>query len=97
MRYSNINKEKANGVVYTPKSMAEYLAKEMVKYKARGESNTIRILDPAIGKGELVIALLNIISLSYTHIEVVGYETDAEVCVETSAELSRLFPKSRFR
>ena len=93
MRYSNINKEKANGVVYTPKSMAEYLAKEMVKYKARGESNTIRILDPAIGKGELVIALLNIISLSYTHIEVVGYETDAEVCVETSAELSRLFPK----
>ena len=61
MRYSNINKEKANGVVYTPKSMAEYLAKEMVKYKARGESNTIRILDPAIGKGELVIALLNII------------------------------------
>ena len=93
MRYSNINKEKANGVVYTPKSMAEYLAKEMVKYKARGESNTIRILDPAIGKGELVIALLNIISLSDTHIEVVGYETDAEVCVETSAELSRLFPK----
>lgn len=93
MRYSNINKEKANGVVYTPKSMAEYLAKEMVKYKARGESNTIRILDPAIGKGELVIALLNIISLSYTQIEVVGYETDAGVCVETSAELSRLFPK----
>ena len=33
MRYSNINKEKANGVVYTPKAMAKYSAKEMLKYK----------------------------------------------------------------
>lgn len=92
MRYSNIDKEKVNGVVYTPKAMAEYLAKEMVKYKAHNSCNTIRILDPAIGKGELVIALLNIIGSSYTQIEVVGYETDTKVCKETTAELLRLFP-----
>ena len=92
MRYSNIDKEKANGVVYTPKAMAEYLAKEMAKYKASNDSNTIRILDPAIGKGELVIALLNIISSSYARIEVVGYETDAKVCEKTTAELLHLFP-----
>lgn len=92
MRYSNVDKEKVNGVVYTPKTMAEYLAKEMVKYKAYNSCNTIRILDPAIGKGELVIALLNIIGSSYTQIEVVGYETDAKVCKETTAELLRLFP-----
>lgn len=92
MRYSNIDNEKASGVVYTPKAMAEYLAKEMVKHKADNGINTIRILDPAIGKGELVITLLNIIWSSYTQIEVVGYETDAKVCKETAAELLRLFP-----
>lgn len=93
MRYTNIDKEKANGVVYTPRTMAEYLAKEMVKHKAiDNASNTIRILDPAIGKGELVFALLKAISPSSNQIEVVGYETDANVCEETTAELLHAFP-----
>lgn len=92
MRYSNIDKEKANGVVYTPKTMAEYLAKEMIKYKAHNNGDAIRILDPAIGKGELVFALLNVIGSSYNQIEVVGFETDTKVCEETTAELLRLFP-----
>lgn len=92
MRYSNLSKEKENGIVYTPKSMAKYLAKEMVKYKADKDSNTIKILDPAIGKGELTIALVETIGLAYSKIEVVGYETDARICEETSAELLHLFP-----
>lgn len=92
MRYSNIEKEKANGVVYTPKAMAEYLANEMIKYKLDNNSNTIRILDPAIGKGELVFALLKVINSSFNQIEVVGYETDAKVCEETTAELLQSFP-----
>ncbi|MDD6394940.1 MAG: N-6 DNA methylase, partial [Firmicutes bacterium] len=93
MRYTNIDKEKANGVVYTPRAMAEYLAKEMVKHKAiDNASNTIRILDPAIGKGELVFALLKAISPSSNQIEVVGYETDLTVCEETTAELLHAFP-----
>lgn len=93
MRYSNIDKEKANGVVYTPKTMAEYLAKEIVKYKViDNTSDTIRILDPAIGKGELVFALLRAIGSSYKKIEVVGYETDVNVCEETTAKLLHAFP-----
>ena len=87
MRYSNLSKEKENGIVYTPKSIAKYLAEEMVKYKAGKNSNTIKILDPAIGKGELIIALINAIGLAYSKIEVVGYETDARICEETSVEL----------
>ena len=93
MRYTYIDKEKANGVVYTPKTMAEYLAKEMVNYKAiANTSDTIRILDPAIGKGELVFALLKAIGSSCNQIEVVGYETDVNVCEETTAELLHAFP-----
>jgi len=92
MRYSNINKEKANGVVYTPKTMANYLANEMIKYKEKNNCGVIRILDPAVGKGELVRALLNVIYHTHSLIEVVGYETDADVCRETTEELLRSFP-----
>ena len=33
MRYNNIGKNKENGIVYTPTEMADYVAKEMIKYK----------------------------------------------------------------
>ena len=93
MRYSNADKEKANGVVYTPSAVAEYLATEMVKYKAIGNaSDPIRILDPAIGAGELVFALLKTIGSVCNQIEVVGYDTDITVCEKTTAELLHAFP-----
>ena len=98
MRYSNINKLKANGVVYTPTAMANYLAKEMVHYKSNENNiDSIRILDPAVGRGELLIALLNTIKVPCAlQIEVVGYETDAIVCEETQKKLSNLFPNIIF-
>lgn len=97
MRYSNINKEKVNGVVYTPKIMAEYLAKEMINYKNRGKENKlIKILDPAIGKGELICALLGMIDTEKHDVEVVGYETDANICEEIQRTLTEKFPMVKF-
>ena len=92
MRYSNLIKEKENGVVYTPTAMADYLAAEMIKYKPCINADYIRILDPAIGRGELVYALLNIVAYSCPQIEVVGYETDAAICKEVENRLSNAFP-----
>ena len=93
MRYSNVGKEKANGVVYTPRTVADYLAKEMIKYKSCDSNcNVIRILDPAVGKGELLHSLLKLIVSYYNTIEVVGYETDSIICKETEAELKKTFP-----
>ena len=92
MRYSSLIKEKENGVVYTPTAMADYLAAEMIKYKPCTNADYIRILDPAIGRGELVYALLNIVAYSCPQIEVVGYETDAAICKEVENRLSNAFP-----
>lgn len=95
MRYANIEKEKTNGVVYTPTAMADYLSLEMIRYKPCNGNNTgsVRVLDPAVGKGELLISLLNAIKKSCTvKIEVVGYETDSVICKETKKTLSNLFP-----
>lgn len=95
MRYTNIEKEKINGVVYTPTAMADYLSIEMIRHKKYSGNSTedIRVLDPAVGKGELLVSFLNTISKSSTaHIEVVGYETDAAICEETKKKLLNLFP-----
>ena len=50
MRYNNIGKNKENGIVYTPTEMADYVAKEMIKYKKTPCLDCIEILDPAVGK-----------------------------------------------
>ena len=53
MRYSNENKQKANGVVYTPTEMADYLASEMIHFSKidLSQKSNVTLLDPAIGEG----------------------------------------------
>ncbi|MDO5398333.1 MAG: N-6 DNA methylase [bacterium] len=92
MRYENTNKKKENGIVYTPVKIADYLASELVKYKYIF-NNTIRILDPAVGSGELLIAIIRaVMKISNLPIEAVGYETDSNVCVKTQERLKKIFP-----
>ena len=83
MRYSNETKEKENGVVYTPADMAKYLSEQMIKYSSLNFQATkeISILDPAVGSGELLIALIKEIKKKNpkTKLIVVGYETDNSV------------------
>lgn len=94
MRYSNIGKEKENGVIYTPTAVAKYLAEEMVKLKPQNKGNeAVQILDPAMGRGELLIALICAVkTASSTQIEVVGYETDEDICKSAQNKLLELFP-----
>jgi len=61
MRYKNTVKEKKNGVVYTPSAMADYLANEMFRYKQNDNCGIVRVLDPAVGQGELLIAIIKAI------------------------------------
>ncbi len=96
MRYCNETKEKANGVVYTPKEMAEYLAGQMIHFSKIdfSKQTAISLLDPAVGEGELLIALIQAIQNinQGINIRAVGYETDATVALNTQKTLSRLFP-----
>ena len=93
MRYSNTGKNKENGVVYTPEEMANYVAKEILNYRTSAFDSEISILDPAVGTGELLIALINTISEQGKRIKVVGYETDKIVGKETQKKLEIMFPQ----
>lgn len=93
MRYSRTSKEKENGIVYTPKEMADYLSHEMIMHKSPQDNGIISILDPAVGEGELLISLIrNLSNISNSKIIAVGYETDSSACVKTQSKLEELFP-----
>lgn len=92
MRYSNESKTKSNGVVYTPTDMANYLASKMIQYRPLKQKKTIDILDPAVGEGELLVAMLSLVKKHCSKIRVVGYETDEAVGNSTKEKLQHLFP-----
>jgi len=92
MRYGNENKNKANGVVYTPIEMATYVARQMTRYKTAHNDDRTMILDPAVGEGELLVAMINAIKSHGNAITAVGYETDEVVAKSTQERLSNLFP-----
>lgn len=92
MRYRSESKEKANGVAYTPSDMANFVASEMLKYHIPAVGETVFILDPAVGQGSLLAALINALKNCGKRIYAVGYETDADIGKETEQFLSRLFP-----
>lgn len=93
MRYSNENKSKANGVVYTPSEMADYVARLMLRYEDKSESTEVSILDPAVGEGELLVAMINAVKSKCSKLKVVGYETDQAVGEVTQSKLSEMFPE----
>ena len=92
MRYSNESKSKANGVVYTPSEMADYVAQLMLRYADKKSHKEISILDPAVGEGELLVAMINAVKSDCCRIKVVGYETDQLVGEDTQAKLRQMFP-----
>ena len=77
-RFAEVSDRKASGATYTPKDIAEYLSVQLTESAAEIlQRQTIHVLDPAIGDGALVLALLNILTrASSARISVVGYETN---------------------
>ena len=94
MRYAETENSKANGIVYTPCEFAKYLASNMVwHYELMGRGK-IRILDPAVGDGELVLAILNEIKSVDKNIKtaVVGFETDTSIIPTTIGRICAEHP-----
>ena len=95
MRYNDVERKKKNGVVYTPSDIAEFVSELMHEYNNKANDlDMTEILDPAIGEGELVIAMINsLLKRGCKKIKIVGYETDALVAGKTKKILEKLFPK----
>lgn len=92
--YASLEERKATGAHYTPKILANFLASEMVKVWARGpRPKTVRVLDPAVGDGELLVSILEELpKYGPCSAEVLGFDTDPGAVRFADARLKRLFP-----
>ena len=94
MRYKNQAKEKNNGVVYTPPAMATYIANEIVAGYKFDDCSIIKVLDPALGEGELTIAVVSAIKAIHPDkkISVHGYDIDSLSVEKSRSRIEEVFP-----
>lgn len=97
-RYAKVSDEKAEGATYTPKVLADFVAKQIVQsIKNIPCDRPLRILDPAIGDGQLLISLLEEIhNYSDLQIQVFGFETDSNALDIARTRLSKKYPYLSF-
>ena len=98
-RFSEQDMSKSRGVVYTPPILADFVAREMVKAAGSISSHrqqTLRILDPALGGGELVMSLLKILPTNLVY-EVHGFDMDLVALRESKALLQQTYPHCPIR
>ncbi len=89
---------KATGAHYTPQSLASFVANQVVgALKLHGKFKSIRILDPAVGDGELLNAILNELPASVIQTAIVdGFDTDSVALSAAKKRLSESFPAVAF-
>jgi len=92
-RYSNEDSLKATGATYTPFGFATFVAQKMLKVAELPTRGPIRVLDPAVGDGALLDALIKCLpAAARKRVEVWGYDTDPTAIRIASARLAEDFP-----
>ena len=81
------NKQKTTGAHYTPPALAAFLAERVVA-QMTGEQRMLRVLDPACGDGELLLALAAALpDDTRRNATFLGYEIDAGAAANTRERL----------
>ena len=95
-RYRQVTKEKTGGATYTPKVLSDFVAEKIIRAAGSFSINqTIRILDPAAGHGELLISLINQFPKKHRDkIEIYGFETDQNAIKIATERIAENFPNN---
>ena len=92
-RYSKVKSVKSSGATYTPDDLANFVAEKMLQIAVLPKNKKIRILDPAVGDGALLEALLKCLSPAILkEVEVFGYDTNATAIITADCRLKNKFP-----
>ncbi len=96
-RYEIVTAEKAEGATYTPRPLAEFVARQMVDVAHQIRSKeTLRVLDPAAGDGRLLLSLLEILQEQVkVPVEVFGFETDSKALESAAHKIGKRIPSAR--
>lgn len=91
-RYGEVTESKASGVTYTPRELADFVADQMLAIADLPRGRPVRVLDPAVGHGELLHCLLARLP---DEVEVYGFETDAAALAVAASRLTDDYPLAR--
>ena len=93
-RYTAVTDEKASGATFTPRVLADFVANQILDAtESLPTRRPIRLLDPAVGHGQLIISLLHgLSSRCDSPIEVYGFDTEANNLDISSELIRRRFP-----
>ena len=82
---------KSGGVVYTSPALAHFLASQA--FDALGDVESVRVLDPACGDGELLLATLSVADARRIRVvDLVGYDIDHSAVEMAAVRLNGLAP-----
>lgn len=93
-RYDLVTEVKASGATYTPPELADFVASEMVREWDSKSRETLKILDPAVGEGELLVSLLKKLPKN-RRVDVYGYDNNPAALTVASEKLEGLHPMAK--
>ncbi|WP_428033240.1 Eco57I restriction-modification methylase domain-containing protein [Amphritea sp.] len=83
-RYSHVESRKREGAHYTPVIFSDFISENIISNAKLGK--TVKIVDPAVGDGELLISLIKNLKLhGISNIEAHGFDTNP-VSIEITRE-----------
>ena len=89
------SERKSTGSHYTPPALAAFVAKEMLKlWKPPENTRNINVFDPALGDGELLLAVLKNLQAMDVNLSVSGYETNQSEMLLAKKRIKDQFPKN---
>ncbi len=94
-RYAGVNGAKSEGATYTPRRLAQFVAERMVAaWSGKWSDSVVRVLDPATGDGQLLLALVRALRTRYPELplEIYGFEPNSAALSVAHERLSREFP-----
>ncbi len=94
-RRSSLQGRKERGAHYTPRALADFVAKRIAgAWAQETRPGRIRILDPAVGDGELLMSLLGEFpESSLTNVDVFGFDEDYGAVEVATRRIERSFPE----
>ena len=92
MRYQTENDIKKDGQTFTPHNLANFVAERLLKNSKIKPDAPLKILEPAVGDGELLLALLQNLKSYPNHIEIYSFDTNETSLSKAKRRLEREFP-----
>jgi adenine-specific DNA-methyltransferase len=96
--HKTLVERKSTGAHYTPEALSKFVAENLLKSWAGKDRNTfVKVLDPAVGDGQLIKSLLKLLSeKGYSNIQVSVFDTDIEAIKHCKESLQSDYPAVKF-